>query len=301
MSMPAPEKSVWTAIRQSAPVRKSWGLALQAPRAIRRARSSAEDYSQRPIVLANSFPKSGTHLLLQIVEALPGVRSYGSFLASMPSLTQRERSAAEHLRRIRRMVPGELVPAHLMHDPRYAAELAGRNCVHFFIYRDLRDVAVSEAHYLTYMNRWHRLHRYFRALPNDEERIAFAIRGATDPGFPVDYPGIGERFRRYERWLLEPSVLALRYEDLRSTRLDSTVKGMVQHFLARCGDRRDADEITARAVAGIDPARSHTFRAGRARGWERAFTPRLAELMKESAGDVLVRLGYETDLAWGAR
>jgi len=39
------------------------------------------DYLGYPPVLANSFPKSGTHLLIQILQALPGIRDLGDFLA----------------------------------------------------------------------------------------------------------------------------------------------------------------------------------------------------------------------------
>lgn len=285
-------------LRRSSPLRKSFDAVRQVPRAVRRWTARPADYERAPPVLANSFPKSGTHLLLRIVESFPDVRFYGAFLASMPSLTFRERTVAAHLRRIGRIAPGEALPAHLFHDERYALALAERRIVHFFIHRDPRDVAVSEAHYLTHMNRWHRMHPWFRRLPDMASRIELSIRGATDPDVPYDYPDIAARFGRYRGWLDREDVFPVRYEDLMSDRRERTVNGMIEFFAARGGRVGDRPVALAAALAGFDPLRSHTFREGGTGGWREAFPGPLRTAMKEVAGDLLVELGYEADHDW---
>ena len=170
-------------------LRKSAAYANQLPRAISRHRARDADYAARPALIANSFPKSGTHLLIQILQALPNAIYFGSFIASMPTITLRERSHETQRRLIGRAVPGEVIGAHIFYDPAHAAALARLNCAHYFVYRDPRDVAVSEAHYLTRMNRWHRMHRYFaRRLETDGERISTAILGVTKLTFPTTTP-----------------------------------------------------------------------------------------------------------------
>jgi hypothetical protein len=60
--------SLWQrAALRSAILRKGGDYARQLPRAIVRFRARDEDYRWLPPVLANSFPKSGTNLLLQIL------------------------------------------------------------------------------------------------------------------------------------------------------------------------------------------------------------------------------------------
>lgn len=286
---------VW---KRSAVLRKSVTAVTQVPRLYRRARATPQDYIYDPPLLANSFPKSGTHLLVQIVEAFPRARQYGTFIASIPSVPFRERSRRDMLRRLSSMVPGEVVPAHLHYEPEYETALGQRNAVRFFIYRDPRDVAVSEAHYLTHMNRWHRLHRHFVALPDAESRISFSICGAK-PGFPYPYPHIAERFRRYAGWLDDPETFAIRYEDLRSEeRRDATVRDMIQHYLARTPVDHDPEELVRSVIANIRPEQSHTFRRGTMGGWREVFTATHRHQMKELAGDLLVKLGYEDDLEW---
>jgi len=251
-----------------------------------------------PPVVANSFPKSGTHLLLQVLQALPNTTHYGSFIASTPTITFTERSLEAHARLVRRIAPGELVPAHLYYHPAHQELLARKRCVQYFIYRDPRDVVVSEAHYLTHMNRWHRMHRYFRDLASDEERITFSILGNAAQPTPFDYPDVGRRFERYRGWIGRSDVMALRFEDLVSERRAETVREVVRHYLDRAGPVADPDDVARRALAGIDGPASHTFRSGKVGGWRDVFTAAHRREMKNVAGALLIELGYETSLEW---
>ena len=79
-------------LSKSAPVRKGKASALAVAKLIRRYASSASDFAERPPIIINSLPKSGTHLLLQVVLGLPSYSTYGGFIATTPSLTMRRRS-----------------------------------------------------------------------------------------------------------------------------------------------------------------------------------------------------------------
>jgi Sulfotransferase domain len=284
-------------------VRKGARGVLLVPKYIESLRATEGDLSARPPVLANSFPKSGTHLLVQIVEGLPERVNYGAFLASTISSFQfRERSERSTCRFIRSFVPGELVRGHVYYEPRYADELARRHAVNYFIYRDPRDVVVSEAHYLREMNRWHRLHRYFRAAASMEDAIMLSIKGLDPPVAGIDYPDVAARFARYAGWLERDDCLGIRFEDLVSERQGAIVRQIAEFYAARTGTAFDADAAVANMSTLIAPQKSHTFRSGKKAGWEREFTPAHRARFAELAGDLLVRLGYEPDLEWaGAR
>ena len=285
-------------VKKNAVLRKGFGYTKQIPRTWRRLTSSHDDYQFMSPVLANSFPKSGTHLLLQILETLPGVTTYGSFIASMPSITFKERSEKSHLRLLGRMIPGEVVPAHLFYHPLFSTKITNKNAVHFFIYRDLRDVAISEAHYLFDMNRWHRMHRYYRALPTLDERITLAIEGDSDPNNPYDYPNIAERFSRYKGWLRSEDVCAVKFEDLRSSMREEYIRDMIIFYAQKCLAEIDVDKVTQAVMKNINPANSHTFRRGQVGEWKDNFTDEHKDLMKSVAGNLLIELCYEPDLAW---
>jgi hypothetical protein len=283
-----------SSLRKSSPViRKTWDFTRSASKTFGRAFAAPEDYRRKPPILGNSFPKSGTHLMLQVLEAFPGARHHGDFLASTPSFTFRERSRETHLEKIRRMVPAELVGGHLFFDEEYALALRRLHVVHFFIYRDLRDVAVSEMHYLTRMNRWHRMHDYYaNQLKSDEDRLITSIVGVRDPDFPYDYPDIGSRMRRYLPWLGRADVFALKYENLNSEHRELTIEAMVE-FFARSLDRPiDQERIVSEAVKRLVPEHSHTFRRGRSGSWMDSFSPAHVAAFDKVAGELNEALGY---------
>jgi hypothetical protein len=224
--------------------------------------------------------------------------NFGVFLASMTSsFVFRERTIAESLAEIKAFVPGEIIRGHLFYDPRIAEALKARGVIHYFIYRDPRDVAVSEAHYLQRMNPWHRLHRHFKNL-SDEQAIDLAIRG-LDGKFPsLNYPDIARRFQRYAGWLRDPNTLAIQFEDLRSERQVESIRAMIAFYHEQSPQIEGLEEITSGCVAAIKPCKSHTFRNGRQGGWRTAMSPANIATFKEVAGELLIELGYERDSRW---
>ena len=277
-------------------LRKSVSTFKQVPRfGARLAGKREPPYS----LVANSFPKSGTHLLVQILEAFPKITNYDSFIATVPPIRFKQRSDRTLLRRIDWIVPGELVSAHLYYKPLYVEHLARKRCIVFFIYRDPRAVAVSEAHYLTYMNPWHRLHRYFaNGLSNDADRLSAAIVGVSDRDVPSHFPSITERFAPYAGWLEQEIAYAVKFEDVMSSKREAVLLEMIDFFNRRSGQGLEPEPVVEAIRANIAPERSRTFRSGRTGGWREVFGPEHIEEMKFVAGDLLIRLGYEKDLNW---
>lgn len=280
-------------------VRKGARALLAVPKWWQWRRATVNDLAARPPVLANSFPKSGTHLLVQILEGLPGGENFGAFLGSETSSFQlRERSSENTTNFIRHFVPGEIIRGHLYFEPLYADELNRRHTVHYFIYRDPRDVVVSEAHYLREMNRWHKLHPYFRDATSIEDAIMLSINGLEPPVPGVNYGNIGERFGRYEGWLSDVNCLCVRFEDLVSEQQPQLIRQIAEFYAARTKADFDLEPAVAHMSSLIAPKKSHTFRSGKKAGWQREFTPAHRARFAEVAGDLLVRLGYEPDHAW---
>jgi hypothetical protein len=256
------------------------------------------DYKSRPPILANSFPKSGTHLLIQILQAIPGLRDWGLFLASTPSFSFREITDDKMARKIAGTVPSELVSGHLFYSDIVAQALDDKNTVHYFIYRDPRDIVVSEAHYLTYMNTWHKLHKYFKALPNMESRIMFSIIGSNNPDFFYDYPNIAKRFGRYKHWINNSNVFALKFENLVKDDNKEIIANILQFYTKKFSHDVNLEQLYQTAKANINPHKSHTFRSGKSGGWKDVFTDEHKQVFKKYAGQLLVSLGYEEDDNW---
>ncbi|MEM9351428.1 MAG: sulfotransferase domain-containing protein [Planctomycetota bacterium] len=280
-------------------IRKGSAFALQFPKAVARFAVDAKALQQRPPVLANSFPKSGTHLLDQIVDGLPGIRNYGAFLSSMTSSFRfTERSDAEVHAFIERFVPSEMIRGHLFYGPEAAEWLSKRHTVHYFIYRDPRDVVLSETHYLRSLNRWHKMHPYFRDAPSMDAAISLSILGLQGSVTGLNYQNANDRFQRYAGWIDRNDVCALKFEDLTSERREQEVRRMLDFYNERAGDPVEIQSVLPRMLDGMRPEKSHTYRKGKSGGWREKFSEEHKVQFKEVAGQTLIDLGYESDLEW---
>lgn len=257
--------------------------------------------AQMPILFGNSFPKSGTHLLTQILAGFtlmgPAVESGLPPIVTFEGETGKQRTLASILTDLARLLPGDISYGHLHAAPEIVASLSREGMAAYFIYRDPRDVVVSHVFYVTDLNNRHVHHDYYvNSLASFEQRLEVSILGR--PELDTPFPDIRSRFDPYLQWLEHNQVLSLRYEDLLS---DSKreIERILDHavspgFVFR-DERTKAVEIL---LQSIKPFESPTFRSGVAGGWKKYFTPELTKLFKEVTGDLLIRLGYVQNQNW---
>jgi hypothetical protein len=255
-----------------------------------------------PILLGISFPKSGTHLLDQILlgfnQIAPFSRRLHSFYAEYEGESGRKRSAEQALAWLDSLRPGDITSAHLF----ARQEVMGRVCtpafIPYFIFRDPRDVAVSHVFYVTDMETRHVHHDYYQSLPDFDERLKVSILGRLDSLEPdVEFPDIAARFAPYLGWLDQRSVMKIHFEDLINERA-ATLNRIIDHFLTRVPLQAPRALILESLESSINPSGSPTFRSGKTGEWKKHFTPEHKKIFKEVAGDLLIRLGYEKDDNW---
>ena len=254
-----------------------------------------------PVLFANSFPKSGTHLLTQVLSGLtklgPAVESGLPAIVTYKGDTGRTRSTREILADLQRFEPGDIGYGHLHALPEIVERLCRPDFCAYFILRDPRDVVVSHVHYVSEMASDHILHRYYATeLEDFSARLRTSILGLPQAEFA--FPDVQARFEPYLGWLERPEVLTLQYEALIQER-ELALGRIWQHAQARgfASQIPEAESI-ARLNQAIDPARSPTFRQGRTGGWMNHFGPADKALFKKVAGDLLIHLGYEAGYDW---
>jgi hypothetical protein len=254
-----------------------------------------------PIFFANSFPKSGTHLLTQVLQGFPNlgavVDSGLPAIVTFDGPTGEPRPLASILQDLHRLRDGDIAYGHLHAVPEIVAELTRKGVVPYFIFRDPRDVAVSHVHYVTEMDADHVHHRYYaQGLATFDERLQVSILGIPDLEIP--FPDIRKRFEPYLGWIERPEVLAIRFEDFIQERGET---------LGRIFDSAEArgfqgniprDKALQILEAGIIPEKSPTFRSGKTGKWRDAFSEKHKSIFKEVTGDLLIQLGYETHQDW---
>jgi Sulfotransferase domain len=254
-----------------------------------------------PVLFANSFPKSGTHLLTQVLQGFPDiglvVDSGLPAVVTFEGDSGRERTPREILADLERLLPGDIAYGHLHALPTIVDFLCREGVCTYFILRDPRDVAVSHVHYVTEMEPGHAHHSYYaEELHSFDERLRASILGRPEVG--MLFPDIRQRFEPYLGWLERPEVLTLRFEDFldeRMAALGRVLEHAIQRGFQPAVEREEAIRTLAEA---IDPQRSPTFRSGKAGAWREQFSEENKRLFKDVAGELLVRLGYERDLDW---
>ncbi len=272
--------------RRSNVIRKLTAYGLRVPRAARRVLSSKQGYLAAPPVIANSIPKSGTHLLLQLARALPGTVYYGSFIAQQPSISLRLREEAEIRSLLARLAPGEVIGAHLHHDGAVNEAIAEINAVHLMIVRDPIDVVLSEAHYLANMNRFHRMAREFRGRDRTAQ-LRLALDGSSER--PDLFGPLADRLTPYAGWLDDPRACIVRYEEFSTPEGRAGAIARISTAWCTRSTRNDVDpgELATHLHAAIDPEKSHTVsgrQADQAARQDLACDPRVQALRE--------RLGY---------
>jgi hypothetical protein len=262
-------------------------------------RWGAGTLDQMPVVFGNAIPKSGSHLITQVLHGLPHIGPFviNGFPPVNRAETNEKLSQEATTANLKSMRPGDIGYGYLGCEEPYLSQLTSKNWATVFIHRDPRDVIVSSVFYITEINKSHALHAYYRdRLNNMGERIAAEIHGITESGF--EYSGVNKRFEKYIGWLDQPSVLSLRFEDLILER-ENTLDRLLGYLETR-GAHFSLPRLQAIAKiqSGMHSSRSGTFRKGQPGNWKEHFSEANKKTFKEVTGDLLIRLGYEQDANW---
>jgi len=252
-----------------------------------------------PILLGISFPKSGTHLLDQILlgfaQVAPFSKRVHSFYAEYDGESGLKRPPEEALAWLDSLRPCDIASAHLFARPEAVTRVTSPAFAPYFIFRDPRDVVVSHVFYVTDMEARHVHHEYYQSLPNFNARLKVSILGRPDTN--IEFSNIADRFTPYLGWLDQPSVPAIHFEDLINDRA-ATLTRILEHLLVRAPLHTPRQLILSAMETSINPTKSPTFRSGKAGEWKKHFTEEHKRIFKDVAGDLLVKLGYEKNNDW---
>ncbi len=256
-------------------------------------------FNDAPPIFGNGKPKSGSHLLLQILNGFTRIMPY-RYVEAEPIRTitkeGRRKTKEEVLDELTRIPRGVIGWGYVEATPENVSSLTSAGRVNYFIYRDPRDLLVSQVFFATDMHEEHGMHDFYKSLPDFSERLKIAITGIDRDGlYMVSVKG---RYEGVFQWLATPGVMCIRYEDLVNNR-DATLASMLDE-VEKTGYKIPTPREKAMSILieAIQPKKSRTFRSGKTGGWREYFAEEHKKLFKEVAGDLLVRLGYEKSNDW---
>jgi hypothetical protein len=200
--------------------------------------------------------------------------------------------------------PGTFLMGHTGFIPELRLLFNGLQILMLLVYRDLRDVAVSQAHHIMddqqgMLNHPGR-HLYKGSFDDVLMDVINGIKG---------YPGVVERWETYEPWMNMPFVHTVRFEDMvnkphwAAQRFFEWIYGVTLLFAGTDKAYIEKDlkkSIIAWIVAEMSQKQlSSTFRKGKTGSWKREFKPEHVRAFKETDKDnALLRLGFVKKADW---
>ncbi len=266
------------------------------------ARWKRFSFNDVPAIFGNSKPKSGSHLLLQILNGFTQIMPY-RYVDADPIRTiekeGRKKNKEEILSELKSIPRAVIGWGYVEATPENIAFLCKPDRVNYFIYRDPRDMLVSQVFFATDMQEEHGMHEYYKSLSDFGERLNVAIAGIDRDGLYM--VNVKQRYEGVFQWLdasRQKNLMCIRFEDLIDKR-DATLNSMLDE-VEKTGYRIPTarEKALSVLVEAIQPSKSHTFRSGKTGGWKQYFTDEHKKLFKNVAGDLLINLGYEQNNDW---
>lgn len=266
----------------------------------------------KPKYYLNGFPKSGLHLLVLMMAPLLDGQPPSPFFANhwigtfnLNAWGGEWLDLKPNFYRLAELQGGNMLKGHSGHRADLADFMQKAGICHIFIYRDLRDVAVSAAHHIMSpddRNFKHPAKEAFRGLGGFDEVLAAVITGLGP------FPGVIERWQKYAGWLTEDWICAVRFEDILQDRAHAAAQ-LLSYGIRRTMEfcpwpwQAEDDWINQAVGAMVRASRrtqlSPNFRQGTAQAWEDSFKQRHKDLFKETdAARWLTRLGYAENNNW---
>lgn len=242
-----------------------------------------------PVVLANSIPKSGTHLLESLLVSHPLLYRKLIPTQHMGNLPGRKGGLGGVLDKAG---PGVVIVAHLRHHAEWEELLRERRIAHLLMVRDPRDVAVSGVHYIC-KNKHHHLNRTFADLPDFRARLKLFLEGSR----AKNVPSLEDRFSVYLPWLATP-CLVVRFEDLVGSGGggdDHVQRKTVARVFRHLNLDLSEEEVSRLATRTFSTA-SPTYRKGRIQQWRESFDDELKAMCHVRVGHVIEAFGYSSQV-----
>jgi len=252
-------------------------------------------------------PKTGTHLLIPILNGLTGKKVYwakefqeevvsveGDFLkvSSDPKFlffsmwpTPWTSSVMDRVWETNR-IKGTFLHLHPPYSPVMEEYLKQKNCISFFIKRDPRDQITS------LLNHYKNIKcndKQVEILESDDEKLMYMIKS-----------DLRKETIAYRGWLKSPCCCILDFNKLMGAHggsaTDAEAMGQMQKIAAALQLKVSNKRLWK--IYKKSFGTGWNFFRGKTNSWKEYFTEAHKQAVKLEIGDLLIELGYEKDLNW---
>ena len=248
-------------------------------------------------IIACGIPKCGSNLLGKLITKITKKIRHG-----VTGLTIKNNTHLEKIELERFNWENKFLNSHTMAFAHNIEYFERNNFKVIFIYRDPRDQIISMMHVKT-TPLWKELYAikdndiFLQTWITDTKNICHGPWNL--PILKNSLKGIDSFYDFYLPWLTHKFVYSVSFEKLIGSKgggsdaiqLEEIIN--IARYLEYPISLQEAQEI-ARDLHGNTP----TFREGKIGGWRDHFKPPIKALFKAIGGELLIKLGYETNYDW---
>jgi len=246
-------------------------------------------------VLVTSQPKNGTHLLLNTLSLIPGLKEN-----HLPHINWGRRDKI--FEQLQLLQAGEFSKAHLIYQGKADRFFKENNFLLFNMIRDPRDNLVS---YLFYLKKTthHRLHPSFiEMFDNDDERLMALINGFnfTINGIKNKINSIDKPLMNWMPWNNCSYCMPVRFEHLIGEQGGGTHSLQQQEITKILSHLsiKPTSTLVNQIAENCYASNAYSFRKGQISEWKTQFKTQHKQAFKKIANQALIHYGYEQDDRW---
>jgi len=250
-------------------------------------------------------PKTATHLLIPILKRLIGKdifwpKDYFNEAIEIPLSFEDAQDDPNYIffthskspwqrqtmDKIWKMRENKILHLHAPYTHTLEHYLAENNCINFFIARDPRDVIVSLLNHYKYI---HYNEPEVEFMENDDARLEFLIK-----------THIRKNTLYYMGWLKSPVCCVLQFDKLMGAHGGAATDEEALGQMKKIAEALNLNFPDTHLWSTYKKAfgRGWGYYKGLVGVWKNHFTEKHKMLVKEEIGDLLIELGYETNLNW---
>ncbi len=186
----------------------------------------------------------------------------------------------------------EIMSGHLFYSNQIENFLRELSLPTIFIYRDPRAIFLSELHYLSEMNRWHKCHKFFSKCTSFDAKFKLCLEGLPQEDFY--YPKFSERIRDYTGWINSEYVFSISFEELinEKSRGDA-IKNLINYLATFDENFKDQFNNLHPLKSSIVPENSHTFTGLDPERWRVTLDSNQIHLLESQLGTLINEMGYK--------
>ena len=259
-------------------------------------------YGDKKVIFVAGYPKSGTTWVENFISNLPGYSP--RILGGSKEMIRHHHLPKSAFKKLQKFSYSS-IKTHILPYSKNINILLNHNINKIIVmYRDPRDIAISQYHHVLKNNPWLATDKFYEDYTKMNKNDA--IQHSIDMVL-IDYSSWVEGWLEIEKNHSEIECMTIKYEDLRSNSSE-IFKKILAFYGVDLNDKafnkilaysnKEVSNNIFSTLSSLNPGTKSTKRTGKSGEWISEMNSLHKQCFKDSVGDLLIELGYEKNHDW---